>query len=201
MNALTTHLPVSPSTTLIKFADEIATSTNGPILDAPCGYGRNAVALAARGCAVICVDADVNRLNTLESTKAAYIAKAASSGVRVGRITTVCIDLLAVKRWPFAASSMSAIICVHFPVQELLPQFTMSLRTGGYLYIETFGGQGKNYLDLPKKGYLHEILRQQFDIKYYKERKVGPSVSNAVAVKIFARKLMFQSKPTETIKL
>jgi hypothetical protein len=41
----TAHLPISPSKTLFRFADQIASFGKGSVLDASCGYGRNAVAL------------------------------------------------------------------------------------------------------------------------------------------------------------
>jgi hypothetical protein len=59
----TAHLPISPSKTLLRFADQIAAFGKGPVLDAPCGYGRNAIALASKWLAEryvsLCVDAQV----------------------------------------------------------------------------------------------------------------------------------------------
>jgi hypothetical protein len=66
--------------------------------------------------------------------------------------------------------------------------FRSSLVAGGYLYIETFGGHGKNYLDLPKAGQLQGLLSKDFHLPFYRERKVGPADYDAVAVKLFAQK-------------
>jgi len=40
------ELPISPSSTLLRFADKIALSGSGLVLDVACGYGRNAVVMA-----------------------------------------------------------------------------------------------------------------------------------------------------------
>ena len=103
------------------------------------------------------------------------------------KIVSVCADLTA-KGWPFAPSSLSAIICVHFAMVDLIPIFISSLQEGGYLYIETFGGQGQNFRELPKAKQLRELLSPQVEFKYYKERKVGPSEVDSVVVTLFAQR-------------
>jgi hypothetical protein len=47
------QLPISPSSTLLRFADRIASSGSGLVLDVACGHGRNAVVMAARGRTVV----------------------------------------------------------------------------------------------------------------------------------------------------
>ena len=71
---------------------------------------------------------------------------------------------------------------------DLIPSFISSLREGGYLYIETFGGQGQNFRELPKAGQLRELLSKHVELKYYKERKVGPAEVDSVAVTLFAQR-------------
>jgi SAM-dependent methyltransferase len=183
----TARLPISPSKTLVKFADQIASFGKGPVVDAPCGYGRNAVALAARGCTVVAVDNDRKRLVALEQVKAAYIAERTSAGVSTGQIFTVCADLTA-EGWPVATSSVSAIICIHFALVDLVPSFISSLQVGGYIYAETFGGQGQNFHDLPKAGQLRELLSRHVEFRHYKERKVGPTEFDSVSVTLFAQR-------------
>jgi hypothetical protein len=78
---------------------------------------------------------------------------------------------------------------VHFLDFALFENFRLSLVDGGYLYIETFGGQGGNYLDLPKAGYLKARLQDDFHFQFYREKKVGPAGCDAVTVKLAARKL------------
>ena len=187
MKVTRAHLPMSPSKTLGRFVDQIASVDKGPVVDAPCGYGRNAVALAAHGCTVIAIDIDRKRLAALDQVKAAYIAEHASSGVRTGRIFTVCADLTP-EGWPVAPASVSAIVCVHFSIGGLMPRVIQSLQVGGYLYVETFGGQGENFRELPKVGELRELLSGFVEFGYYKERKVGPPDLNSVAVTLFAKR-------------
>lgn len=187
MRAASAHLPTSPSRTLVGFADEIASFGSRLVVDAPCGYGRNAVALAARGCTVIAIDNDYTRLAALERVKAAYIRDQASAGVSAGQIITVCADLTT-DRWLVAPASVSAIICVHFVMIDLIPHFIAALQIGGYLYIETFGGQGRNYLELPRAGHLRELLSGPMALRYYKERKVGPKDIDSVAVTLLANR-------------
>jgi SAM-dependent methyltransferase len=187
VKAAAAHLPVSPSRILVRFADEIASFGSRLVVDAPCGFGRNAIALAARGCAVVAIDNDYRRLATLERAKADYIGDQTTADVRTGRIFTVCADLIA-GRWPVAPSSVSAIICVHFVMMDLIPDFISALEVGGYLYVETFGGQGMNFLALPKAGQLRELLSRHMEFRYYKERKVGPTDIDSVAVTLLAQR-------------
>jgi SAM-dependent methyltransferase len=183
----TAQLPISPSKALLRFSSEIASSGKGLVLDAPCGYGRNAVALAALGCTVIGVDHDRKRLAILEQTKTAYIAANAPPNITPGRILALCADLNP-KTWPFAPSCFSAIVSVHFSINQLIPTFISSLEEGGHIYVETFGGHGENFRVLPRAGQLREILSREMQFKYYKERAVGPAALNKVAVTLFAQK-------------
>jgi SAM-dependent methyltransferase len=187
VNAASARLPTSPSKLLVRFAGQIASFGKGLVVDAPCGYGRNAVVLAARGCTVIAIDKDYARLAALERVKAAYVADHVPAGVRTGQIFTVRADVTA-DRWPVAPSSISAIICVHFVMIDLIPVFISSLQIGGHLYVETFGGQGMNYLELPKAGQLRELLSGHMAFSYYKERKVGPTEIDSVSVTLLAQR-------------
>jgi hypothetical protein len=90
--------------------------------------------------------------------------------------------------WPFSQNCFGAIICVHFLDLDLFDMFHGSLVAGGYLYIETFGGHGQNYLDLPQAGQLSDLLSPNFRLPFYRERRVGPAAYNAVAVKLLAQK-------------
>jgi predicted RNA methylase len=54
-----------PSQTLMSIADQLTTFSQFLVLDAGCGLGRNAAALAARGLSVVCADHDLRRLHTL----------------------------------------------------------------------------------------------------------------------------------------
>ena len=123
----------------------------------------------------------------LEQVKAAYTAERASAGANTGQIFTVCPDLTT-EGWPVAPSSVSAIICIHFAMIDLVPSFISSLQMGGHIYVETFGGQGQNFRELPKAGQLRELLSKHMEFRYYKERKVGPTEVDNVSVTLFAQK-------------
>jgi SAM-dependent methyltransferase len=176
-----------PSKELIRIAADIKEHSNAPILDLGCGYGRNAIALAARGFSVVCVDKKNERLNVLARLAPKHIADLRQPQSNSGRLYPLLGDL-GPSQWPFRENCFAGMVCVHFLNVALFGVFRSSLVTGGFLYIETFGGHGGNYLDLPKAGQLHRLLRADFDIPFYRERKVGPAAYDAVTVKLFAVK-------------
>jgi hypothetical protein len=104
---------------------------------------------------------------------------------QVGRLHPLC-SRLGSTSWLFADECFSGIVCIHFLTLDLLDAFHRALIPRGFLFIETFGGQGQNYLDLPHKGQLHDLLTSNFDLLFYKERAVGPRNVRAVAVKLLA---------------
>jgi SAM-dependent methyltransferase len=173
---------LKPSTVMLRLLDRITLPNNATILDAPCGFGRNALALAANGFTVVSADKDYGRLSSLKSV----VAELTDSKQENPRIIPVCVDLRN-STWPFLESSFYTILCVHFPVQEIIENLKESLREGGYVYIETFGGQGGNYLQLPKAGQLRAALAG-YELLFYRERPVGPKAFNSVVVVALARK-------------
>jgi len=173
-----------PSKALVDVADELTSISQYPVLDAGCGYGRNAIALASRGLSVVCADRNYDRLSSI--TRSVSInddLKQVNS-----RLSLVLAELEHF-RWPFSQSCFGAIVCVHFLDTALFDAFRYSLVPNGRLYIETFGGHGENYLDLPKAGQLRDLLSRHFQLAFYRERSVGPSDSGAVSVKLFGKKL------------
>lgn len=157
MTALKSPSPLVPSATLMKFLDRITSSYGAPILDVPAGFGRNALALAALGYEVVAVDKDVGRLTSMQKS-AADIPQSSQRSKAWGRIISVCADLTC-GRLPFGNSSFSAILCVHYPAQRIIADLDAAVQNGGHIYIETFGGQGQNYLELPKAGEVRDALR------------------------------------------
>jgi SAM-dependent methyltransferase len=184
------------SKTLMSFAGEMASQSSLPLLDAGCGYGRNATALASCGLSVVCVDQNLDRLNALVRLAPNHIARLRQPECKIGELYPVLAELDPF-RWPFCENCFAGIICVHFLNVALFGAFRSSLAVGGYLYIETFGGHGENYLDLPKAGQLHDLLSKDFNLPFYRERKVGPARCDAVAVKLFAQKQSSFSVSTE----
>jgi SAM-dependent methyltransferase len=167
--------------------DNIRRLPDAPILDAGCGYGRNALALATRGLSVVCVDRELMRLDMLRCFASKHPTDLRESECRLGQLYSV-LSRLDATNWPFVDNCFAVIICVHFLDIALLQSFRSSLMTGGYLYIETFGGHGENYLALPKARQLHHLLRPGFDLPFYCEKKVGPSGYDAATVKLLGRK-------------
>jgi SAM-dependent methyltransferase len=176
-----------PSKTLISFANELSQLPGKLVLDAGCGVGRNAVALALLGLSVVCVDRDVDRLRVLSATAPRYISSIKLPHSTLGQLFPICVDLDSSK-WPFSMGQFSAIICVHFLKIDLLDLIWSALVVGGHLFIETFGGHGQNHLDLPKAGQLRDLLSSRFNISFYQEKKVGPIGYDAVSVKLLAQK-------------
>src|ERR1700730_5460989 len=178
---------ISPSPTLLKFAGKIAASGKAPTLDVACGFGRNAIALVAHGCHVVCVDRDLLRLRQLHKSRERLLGAGSIAG-QPGSIMPVCANLRE-EFWPFSGELFNAIISIHFVKIELFPLFFFSLATHGYLYIETFGNHGQNYLDLPKPGQIRTALNRLFAVIYYDEKRVGPR-GDAVTVKAFGRTMV-----------
>ena len=162
----------------------LAPPGEAPILDAPSGFGRNALALAEQGYNVVAVDKDLDRLGTLKHS-AVWRGDRKASKV-AGKVLTLCADLSA-DRLPFGESSFSAVICIHYPAQRIISDLKAALKRGGHLYIETFQGHGMNYLELPTAGEILSAL-QDCEILTYNERPVGPPSVRAVVVEALARK-------------
>lgn len=187
MKRATIPHPGPASKALIDVADALTDLSQYPVLDAGCGFGRNAVALATRGLSVVCADRDQARLNSL--IRAASIDNIQRQlNFERGSLFPVLANLTR-SQWPFCQNCFGAIICVHFLDIGLLDAFRSSLVPGGHLYIETFGGQGGNYLDLPKAGQLRDLLSRRFHLTFYREKPAGPLEAEAVSVKLIGRKL------------
>lgn len=167
----------SPSSLLLRWVDRFAPEK--PILDAGCGAGRNAIALAGQGLRIVCADKDHERLGQLESF--------APDELHRGCLMLVCTNLTA-SRWPFGLACFSAVVCIHFLDLALLPLIRASLCEGGHLYIETIGGQGENHRDLPPAGTLRRLLDPDFSFMFYEERRAGPEQYGKRAVKLLAQK-------------
>lgn len=177
----------NPSALMLNYADEIKSGPNGPVLEIGCGYGRNALALARSNIHVIAVDKDITRLHALAKFLQNEQTTATNQINAPCEINIVCADLLS-NSWPIAKNSLSGILCVHFPDLKAVGQFHAYIKTGGWLCIETFGSHGENYRQLPLEREVYEALKSRFTFLRYREKRVGPHDSNAVTVKLFARK-------------
>ena len=89
---------------------------------------------------------------------------------------------------PFRTGSFDLVLVVHFIPRHLIDLVGRPLRPGGHLIVETFGGQGENWRDLPERSRLRAELEPEFEILAYRERLVGPETRQAAAVKLLAQK-------------
>jgi SAM-dependent methyltransferase len=185
MNYPKTPIANTPSSLFSRFAKEIAINSNEPILDVACGYGRNAIYLSSFGVDVICLDNNEDALSYIKS----YYPKALTRTEGLGNISTLKIDLVD-DPWPYREESIGAIINVYFFLPKLFEQFLVSLKIGGYIFIESIDGHGGNYIELPPQGFVKGKLSRAFEILYFKEKKVGPPSSDASTIKLFAKKTM-----------
>lgn len=172
-----------PSKLFSKYAEEIAANSNGPIVDIGCGYGRNAILLSSFGVPVVCADKSTEALEYIESLDAPGNLQ------HSGRLlSTMSLDLVN-GPWPFQEKTLGAIINVHCFFPNVLECFLISLKVGGFLFIETVDGHGENYRELPPCGFVKAKLADTFEIRYFQEKKVGPPLSDASTVKMFAKKI------------
>ena len=176
-------IDLSPSKILVKFAKEIALNSNGTIVDVACGYGRNAAYIASFGVPVVCVDINNDALEYIKSSVSLSLAKSKN----FSQLTTMQLDLIK-DPWPFEDESLGAIINVHFFNYRLIEFFLKSLKIGGYLFIETIDGHGKNYLELPPYGFIKAQLVDAFDIRFLKEKNLGLLQNNSSTVRLLAIK-------------
>ena len=107
--------------------------------------------------------------------------------IRHGQMIPLWTDL-SKGEWPFRPNVFAAIINVHFVMPALFEFFRYSLRPGGYLLCETFGGHGENYRELPKAGEWKASLVSWLSIDMYVEKPAGPDGQSAVSVKLLGRK-------------
>src|SRR3954447_8397708 len=93
----------APSRLLLRVGKKF--SGEFPVLDAGCGVGRNAIALAELGLNVVCADRDEKRLAKLVGIQPADDSR--------GALLPICVDLEK-KTWPFGLRCFSTIVCVHY---------------------------------------------------------------------------------------
>jgi SAM-dependent methyltransferase len=105
---------------------------------------------------------------------------------RQGRIIPVLADVSS--ELPLSHEALDLALAVHCSVHDHLSAIEAALAPGGLLIYETFGGQGRNWQELPKGGQLRSTLKSRFEILELHERRVGPAGKGHVAVKVFARK-------------
>jgi SAM-dependent methyltransferase len=178
---VTSASQLSPSRFLKQYAGRITSesTTDGCILDIPCGMGRNALYLAERGAEVHCIDIDADQLYKLQGF---------ATGLSLShRLTFQQIDLLT-DAASIECKAVTCIVNIDWPQPELLGLFDKLLKPGGFLIVETFEDRGENWRSLPRAGWYKKKLKTKFSFEHYDERKAGPANVDAVTLKMFAIK-------------
>jgi SAM-dependent methyltransferase len=137
---------------------------------------------------VVCLDRDQNALRSIrDPRRRLWLPSKRSHRVSPGRgqLVGICSDLLA-GHLPFASESFSLIVNVHFTAPAVFHEFARILVPGGHLFIETVGGHGGNYKQLPAPGELRRHLAEAFVLLRYAERAVRLPDTDAVTVKLLA---------------
>jgi SAM-dependent methyltransferase len=155
---------------------------DGPILDAPCGYGRHALSLQELGCRITCVDIDDRALEQL----ACFNGTRAETGQK--HLELLKLDLVN-EDWPFKEAQFSGALNVHFYESKLVTNLAYSLVSDGLLYIETIANRRGNFMQLPKAGEILNLLADNFEVLFLKECHAGPNNSGKVTVRMLARKI------------
>jgi hypothetical protein len=132
------------------------------------------------GYTVLAFDLDIRALNTLNASLTP--PSGAAPGKIYPAIANVDTDL------PVKAASLNLAVAVQCSIHKHLGPIEDALAPGGWLIYETFGGQGMNWLDLPKAGQLRRKLAPRFEFPVLDERPVGPKEKRSVVVRLFARK-------------
>lgn len=153
---------------------------DGPILDAPCGYGRHALSLQEIGCRITCADIDDRALEQLACFNK-IISETGQKHLELFKIDLVNGD------WPFKEAQFSGALNIHFYDRKLIANIVHSLASGGLLYIETIANRKGNFMELPEAGEIQNLLADNFKFLHLKESHAGPIESSKVTVRILAR--------------
>lgn len=155
---------------------------DGPILDAPCGYGRHALSLRELGCEIICADIDDKALAVLASSNN-FFAKAQQKNLELFKV-----DLID-GNWPFEEGQFSGALNIHFYHSKLITNIASSLAPNGLFYVETIANRKGNFTALPNVGEIQNLLAGRFDFLHLKECHAGPKGSGKVTVRMLARRI------------
>jgi SAM-dependent methyltransferase len=139
-------------------------------LDLPCGQGRHAIYLASLGYCVVAVDNQLGRIKDLQLCCPQPLA---------GKITSLVAN--GHSELPFTPQTFDIVVVTHFISPTLVVQLPQFMKPGGLFIYESFGGRGENWRALPSSGETKIALEDVFDLLRYKERRVGPPSTDAVA--------------------
>jgi hypothetical protein len=118
------------------------------------------------GYTVLALDLDHRALRTLGASSSRQFKRSACGRV-YPVIANVDEDL------PLNAGHLDLALAVHCSIHNNLGAIETALAPGGFLIYETFGGQGMNWLELPKAGQLQRELKHQFELLVLEERRAA----------------------------
>ena len=127
---LETKKKEQPTNWIIEQIKLIAPKRKIQILDFASGNGRNSIHLAEKDKIIAAIDKDSKRLD--EYRKFNYI-------------NTICFDLETDEEWPLKKDYFDIIIVVNYLYRPRIKNLISLLKTGGYLFYETFALGNEKY--------------------------------------------------------
>jgi SAM-dependent methyltransferase len=137
---------------------------------------------------VTAVDIDAWRLSEL--------GQAAASLSGGGSIARVLAD--GTCPLPFRDGAFDLVLVVDFVAPGFIAELARVLRHDGCLVIQTYGGQGQNWMALPEPGQFRRELEDAFDVLDYRETPVGPTKREAASVRFLARRVATPARDRTT---
>lgn len=144
-----------------------------PVLDLPCGFGRHSIFLAKRGYKVVCADHDHGVFD---------------DRWHQGNQSLLPVILDGRTMLPFPENKFSLVLVVHYFTDDLFLRLRSLVNKSGYIILESYGGQGGNWKELPMPKQVHDQLKGQFKFLVYRETRVGPFKQH-VSLKMVAKRI------------
>ena len=127
---LETKKKEGPTNWIIEQIKLIAPKRKIQILDFASGNGRNSIHLAEKDKIITAIDKDSKRLDHYR---------------KFNYINTICFDLETDKEWPLKNDYYDIIIVVNYLYRPRINNLINLLKTGGYLFYETFALGNEKY--------------------------------------------------------
>jgi len=160
------HYSENPAPLLVKF---LPMFPKGDALDVACGYGRNALYLAAQGYSVTGFDRDEAAVSFCNETALK----------RQLAFSAQCVDLE--KETPFKSDAYALLTCFYYLDRQSIPRMKEALRVGGMLVYETFLIDQHQIYKKPSRAAFcwkhNELLRlfENFRVRHYYEGQIDAS--------------------------
>ncbi|WP_352669107.1 class I SAM-dependent methyltransferase [Mesorhizobium sp. M0478] len=181
-----------PSPKLAKVARQIAQSRSGPIVDLACGEGRHFALFLSLGRNVIGIDIEKSKLHFARRMLDLYVVACRNPG----RAHLVQCDLEN-DEWPVRKGVAGGVVIVDYYSRRVVERAATIPAQDGAFYLQTFGGQGGNWVSLPHAGLVRTILEEcGYEFVFYRERAVGPVGRDAVSVHTLAKRTRIPREPS-----